>query len=119
MGIELGCRGWFVVGMEGPTLSVGSCMSTDTSIRMSGGGIGAGGGCGMCCGLEGKVIYGPTLAQDSRLWCRSWRGLGPFCLTTLRSFLVNRSLGVHLNGPLCLSFHLIGTLCLGFHLFVP
>ena len=79
MGIELGCRGWFVVGMEGPTLSVGSCMSTDTSIRMSGGGIGAGVGCGLWDVLKGKIAYGPTLAQDRGLGCRSGREVvGPF-----------------------------------------
>ena len=42
-------------------------------------GIDAGVGCGMCGDLDGKIAYGPTLAQDRGLGCRSGREVvGPF-----------------------------------------
>ena len=77
--------------------------------------VGRGSRCGwelidVCGGLDWRIVYGHTHAQDLGLVCRSVYGVD---LTTLRSLFVIRCLGIHLNYPLVLGLHLNGPLAFG------
>ena len=69
--VEVDCRGVLGGEVEWPTLSVGSCMSTDTRSGCRAWESVYVGGCWMWGGLETKIAYGHTLAQDLERVCRS------------------------------------------------